>query len=131
MMKEHAMSVGDRITSASEGASHLTQRVVDAVEKKVNDLTGAVEDATAATAKKVRDIAGNNEPQPGEEADGAADDEDRDASEHWADDGGRVSRRVAPPGAVPPEAQARTSGEARARSLKPKHIPSQSPDARG
>jgi hypothetical protein len=44
------MSVGDNIKSASEGASHLTQRVVDAIEKKVNDVTEAVEGAAAATA---------------------------------------------------------------------------------
>jgi hypothetical protein len=55
------MSVGDHIKSASEGASHLTQRIVDAVENKVNDVTDAVEDAAHAVGKKVRDIAGSDD----------------------------------------------------------------------
>jgi len=121
------MSVGDHIKSASEGASHLTQRVVDAIEKKVNDITEAVEDAAATTAKKVRDIAGDNDAEREQEADAvSSDDGDRDASEHWADDGGRGSR----PAGRSDASTARTGDEARARSLKPNHIPSQAPDER-
>ncbi len=56
------MSVGDHIKSASDGASDLTKRVVDAVEKKVDDVTEAVEGAARAVGDKVRDIAGSGDP---------------------------------------------------------------------
>ncbi|MFJ6547437.1 hypothetical protein [Microbacterium sp. NPDC091676] len=104
------MSVGDHIKAASEGASHLTQRVVDAVERRVNDATTAVESATGTTGEKIREIIGRSGKEE-EAARAAADDRsDRDATEHWADDGGETL--TAP----------------RDRSLKPKHIAGQHPE---
>ncbi len=142
------MSVGDHIKSASEGASHLTQRVVDAIEKKVDAITGAVEGATAGAGKRVRDLAGNNAAEHHQEADEAtpAEEEEQDAAEHWADDGGNESRPVDRtvrekrwakatarhwhPYEATPETRERAGTEGRARSLKPNHIPSQAPDDR-
>ncbi|WP_336645305.1 hypothetical protein [Microbacterium sp. USHLN186] len=112
------MSVGDHIKAASEGASHLSQRVVDA-----------------------------NDAEHRQEADkAAADAEEQDAAEHWADDGGNESRPVDRsdrekrwakatgrhwhPYEATPETQERAADEGWSRPLKPDHIPSQAPDDR-
>ncbi|WP_251439850.1 hypothetical protein [Microbacterium sp. USTB-Y] len=55
------MSVGDHIKSASENASNLTKRVVDAVENKVDDVTEAVEGAAQAAGEKIRHVAGSDD----------------------------------------------------------------------
>jgi hypothetical protein len=55
------MTTGEGIKKAGERAKDVTDRVVDAVEGKVNDLTDVVEGALDRTGTKVHEAAGRPE----------------------------------------------------------------------
>ncbi len=54
------MNVGDSIKKAAEGTKNVTERVVDAVEGKINDVTDAVQDTFRDAGNKVHEAAGGD-----------------------------------------------------------------------
>lgn len=54
------MTAGDSIKHAAEGAKNVTDRVVDAVQGKVNDATDAVQDAVREAGDKIHLAAGGD-----------------------------------------------------------------------
>ncbi|HEY0117206.1 MAG TPA: hypothetical protein VGC04_00325 [Cellulomonas sp.] len=54
------MTAGDSIKHAAEGAKNVTDRVVEAVQDKINDATDAVEDAVRDATNKIHLAAGGD-----------------------------------------------------------------------
>jgi hypothetical protein len=52
------MTAGDSIKHAAEGTKKVTDRVVDAVETKVNEVTDTVQEALKGAGDKVHHAAG-------------------------------------------------------------------------
>lgn len=56
------MTTGQGVKKAGERAKDVTDRTVDAVEGKINDLTDAIEGALHRTGTKVHEAAGRPGP---------------------------------------------------------------------
>ncbi len=52
------MTAGEGIKKGAEGTKNVTDKVVDAVEGKINDVTDTVEHALKAAGGKVHEAAG-------------------------------------------------------------------------
>ena len=55
------MTAGEGVKKAAEGAKNVTDRVVDAVEAKINQATDAVEDAVHRGGAKVHEAASQSD----------------------------------------------------------------------
>lgn len=55
------MTTGEQIKKASEGAKKSTDKVVDAIEDKINEVTDAVEGALRRAGDRIHKAAGGPE----------------------------------------------------------------------
>lgn len=55
------MTVGDSVKRAAEGTKNVTEKVVDAVEAKVSDVTDTVENAVHGAGEKIHGAVGRDE----------------------------------------------------------------------
>jgi len=55
------MTVGDSIKRAAQGTKNVTEKVVDAVETKVSDVTDTVQDALHDAGEKIHGAVGRDE----------------------------------------------------------------------
>lgn len=54
------MTAGEGVKKGAEGTKNVTDRVVDSVEKKINDVTNSVSHALGAAADGVHHAAGDS-----------------------------------------------------------------------
>lgn len=54
------MTAGDSIKKAGQATKNVTDRVVDAVEGKINDVTDAVQDTLREAGNKIHQAAGGD-----------------------------------------------------------------------